>query len=61
MATSDSRLTREQYGGLENNWAYTAAGALGTMTWGAVEVDGQTIFEAKLFEGKILARELVLF
>jgi RHS repeat-associated protein len=31
------RLTREQYGpSLENNWAYTGAGVLGTFTWGAV-------------------------
>jgi RHS repeat-associated protein len=36
------RLTREQFGGLENNWAYTSAGTVGTYTWGATSVGGVT-------------------
>src|SRR5262249_16656851 len=36
-------LTQEQFGTrLENNWAYTSAGVVGTYTWGAVSVGGVT-------------------
>jgi RHS repeat-associated protein len=39
---SSHHLTREQFGLVENNWAYTTAGVLGTYTWGAVSVGGVT-------------------
>ncbi len=33
-------LTQEQYGLLQNNWAYTSAGTLATYTWGAASAGG---------------------
>jgi YD repeat-containing protein len=39
---SSHRVTNEQFGGLENNWAYTSAGTVGTFTWGATTVGGVT-------------------
>jgi len=36
---SSHKLTREQFGNLENNWEYTGSGVVGTYTRGAVSVD----------------------
>jgi YD repeat-containing protein len=40
---TNKHVTQEQFGpNLQNNWAYTSAGVVGTYTWGAVSVGGVT-------------------